>query len=193
MYQLILGSSSPRRKMLLEQVQIPFVTRVKKVDESQVRSDSPEKLVQELAKLKGANLDVKHEREVILTADTVVAFENEVLEKPRDEQDAVQMLQMLSGRQHDVLTGVMLKTRDEKMVFAERTTVEFWDLTDEMIERYVSTTDPFDKAGAYGIQSGGAVFVKRIIGDYYNVVGLPLSKVIKELERYSIYPFSGNV
>lgn len=193
MYQLILGSSSPRRKMLMEQVQIPFVTRVKKVDESQVRSDSPEKLVQELAKLKGANLDVKHEREVILTADTVVAFENEVLEKPRDEQDAVQMLQMLSGRQHDVLTGVMLKTRDEKMVFAERTTVEFWDLTDEMIERYVSTTDPFDKAGAYGIQSGGAVFVKRIIGDYYNVVGLPLSKVIKELERYSIYPFSGNV
>lgn len=190
MHKLILASSSPRRSMLLSQVGIPYEIRIPEVDESQVRFDSPESLVKGLARYKGLNTKLRDDWEVILSADTVVAYQNQILEKPQDQQDAIQMLKKLSGRQHEVYTGVMLRTKKEERVFVEKTTVEFRDLNDQEINRYVWTKDPMDKAGAYGIQSGGAVFVKGIFGDYYNVVGLPVARVVKELERYSIFPFS---
>ncbi|MRG88218.1 Maf family protein [Salinibacillus xinjiangensis] len=186
--QLILASSSPRRQQLLEQVKIPFDIRKPDVDESIISSRSPESKVEQLAKLKADHVSLLTEQEVILAADTVVSYQGDIFEKPHTEEDAMNMLSALSGQVHEVYTGVAIRTSDRIKVLAEKTEVEFWPLSSKEIHHYISTMDPFDKAGAYGIQSIGATFVKRIIGDYYNVVGLPISRVVRELRDFSIYP-----
>ncbi|RYG73037.1 septum formation inhibitor Maf [Lentibacillus lipolyticus] len=183
-YQLILASSSPRRQELLKQVNIPFMVRKQDADESVITATDPYDKVKQLAELKGRNADIKEENEIILAADTVVAYQNQIFGKPESEADAFSMLSLLSGSAHDVYTGVMLRTRDEERVFVEKTAVEFWPLPDREIANYIATGDPMDKAGAYGIQSEGAVLVKRINGDYFNVVGLPISRVVRELGPY---------
>ncbi|WP_010531724.1 Maf family protein [Lentibacillus jeotgali] len=183
--QLILASSSPRRKELLQQVDIPFTIRKQDADESRITEADPTKKVAELAKLKGRNVGIRHENELILAADTVVSFQNQIFGKPETESKAFQMLAALSGQVHEVHTGVMLRTSQEERVFTEKTAVEFWPLTDSEIERYIATRDPFDKAGAYGIQGPGAVLVKQIRGDYYNIVGLPISRVVRELKPFT--------
>ncbi|WP_077328600.1 Maf family protein [Virgibacillus siamensis] len=182
-HNLILASSSPRRKELLQQVDIPFTVRKQNVDESVITTNDPREKVEKLAILKGRYTDIQHENEIILAADTVVSFQNRIFEKPADKEEAFQMLSSMSGKIHEVYTGVMLRTQMTEQVFVEKTLVEFWPLSDDEINRYIITGDPFDKAGAYGIQSGGAVLVKGIQGDYYNVVGLPVSRVVRELER----------
>ncbi|MBT2214635.1 septum formation inhibitor Maf [Virgibacillus dakarensis] len=185
--KLILASSSPRRQELLNQVKLPFIIRKPKVDESQIKSKDPAEKVKQLALLKGQNVPLYHENEVILSADTVVSFNQTIFGKPKDRQDAAQMIASFSGNVHEVFTGVMIRSHDDEIVFVERTKVEFWPLSKEEIDWYVSTDEPYDKAGAYGIQSLGAMFVKQIIGDYYTVMGLPISRVVRELRRFTIY------
>ncbi|SEU08775.1 septum formation protein [Salinibacillus kushneri] len=186
--QLVLASSSPRRQELLEKVQVPFVIRKPDVDESSVTSNTPKEKVWQLAKLKGEHVIIKDEREVILAADTVVSYRNQIFEKPNNEREAFQMLSRLSGERHEVWTGFMIRSNMHEEIFTHKTEVEFWPLSDEEIEAYLSTQEAFDKAGAYGIQGQGSIFVKQIIGDYYNVVGLPVSHVVRELRKYDIFP-----
>lgn len=185
--KLILVSSSPRRQELLNQVKIPFTIRKPDVDESQIKSSDPVEKVKQLALLKGKNVPLHCEDEVILSADTVVSFHQTIFGKPKDSQEAAQMITAFSGNVHEVFTGVMIRSHDDEIVFVERTKVEFWPLSKEEIDWYVATNEPYDKAGAYGIQSLGAMFVKQIIGDYYTVMGLPISRVIRELRRFSVY------
>lgn len=186
--KLVLASTSPRRQQLLKQVQIPFTVRTANIDESTIVRDNPTEKVKQLAMEKARRVSFHKPNEIILAADTIVCFDDHILGKPTDKQEAIQMLSMLSGREHDVYTGVAIKTPDRITTFYDQTKVAFWPLSLEEIEWYASTEDPYDKAGAYGIQSIGAIFVKKIIGDYYNVVGLPLSRVVRELRKFSIYP-----
>ncbi|MDX8044422.1 Maf family protein [Gracilibacillus sp. S3-1-1] len=183
---LILASSSPRRQELLKQVHIPFTIRKPDVDESQITITDPAEKVKQLALRKGRQVPIQNNNEVILAADTIVAFENNIFEKPKSKLDAYQMLQKLSGNTHEVYTGVMLRSTNKELLFTECTTVHFWTLTDEEIDAYLATNDAYDKAGGYGIQSVGAMFVKGINGDYYNVVGLPLSTVVRQLRDFGI-------
>lgn len=185
--KLILGSLSPRRQELLKQVNIPFTVRNPNVDESKITSNDPIEKVEQLASLKAKNISLS-ENEVILSADTVVAYQNNIFEKPQSKEDAYHMISKLSGNIHDVYTGVMLRSLHESKMIVERTEVEFLPLTEEEIHWYISTEEPYDKAGAYGIQSLGASLVRKINGDFYNVVGLPLSRVVRELRYFSIFP-----
>lgn len=184
--KLILASSSPRRQQLLKQVKIPYTVRTADVNESTITTSDPYKKVTELAKLKGRSLPLGSDREVILSADTLIALDEEILEKPKTKEEAYDMISSLSGKIHEVLTGVTLRSKNKERTFVECTKVEFWPLSEEDIRAYINTDEPYDKAGAYGIQSLGAIFVKQLIGDYYNVMGLPLSKVVRELKDFHI-------
>ncbi|GEL76963.1 Maf family protein [Tenuibacillus multivorans] len=186
--KLILASSSPRRRELLSQVKIPYSIQKPNIDESQVNTSDPVKKVKQVATLKGQNVTIEHENEVILSSDTVVSFNQHIFEKPKDKEEASKMIASLSGDVHEVFTGVMIRSADYETVFVEGTKVEFWPMSKEEIDWYISTNDPYDKAGAYGIQSLGAMFVKQIVGDYNNVVGLPISRVVRELRNFSVYP-----
>jgi septum formation protein len=186
--KLILASGSPRRQDLLRQIRIPFSVRKPNIDESKIQTNDPKEKVRELAKLKGEHTLLADNNEVILSADTIVSYKNQIFEKPTDKEDAFQMITMLSGSTHKVYTGVMIRSFKSEVILVEKTEVEFWPLSKSEIEWYVSTEEPYDKAGAYGIQNMGAMFVKRIVGDYFNVVGLPVSRIARELNRFSIHP-----
>ena len=187
MNKFVLASASPRRRELLENIGLEFDIVVSSADESVIdRSIPPELLVKELAVLK-ATETAKHiaGKKHIISADTIVVFEDRVLEKPKDEEDAKRMLMALSGKKHDVYTGVCVFRTEDNMLVAkcEKTSVEFKELSEETIINYIKTGEPMDKAGAYGIQGLGALLVKGIEGDYFNVVGLPLgllSDILKE-------------
>ncbi|MDQ0351594.1 septum formation protein [Alkalibacillus filiformis] len=181
---LILASSSPRRQELLTLVNQPFTIRKPDVDESQIETNDPVEKVKQLAVLKGRNVPIYRDDEIILSADTVVSYQNSIFEKPKDRHEAYNMIKALSDDTHEVYTGFMLRSKDEEVVHVEKTEVQFWPLTEEEIEQYIDTNDPYDKAGSYGIQSLGALFVKQIIGDYYNVVGLPISRVMKVYKEF---------
>src|SRR5690625_231101 len=185
--QLVLASSSPRRQELFKQVKIPFTIRVAEIDESKITTTNPENKVTKLATLKGRAVPIHDEREVILAADTIVAYKGKILGKPKTKTEAKNMISSLSGEIHDVFTGVMIRSKKMEKTFVSRTKVEFWALKSEEIAAYIETDEPYDKAGGYGIQSLGSVFVKQIIGDYYNVMGLPLSKVFRELKTFGVY------
>ena len=187
--QVVLASASPRRKALLEQAGISFI-----VDTASVPEDSdeknPGKLVMELAQRKAKAVLSRHPDKWVIGADTVVFYDGEILGKPQDENEAYDMLSMLCGRRHEVITGVcMLKGTGNgssapiKKLFTEKTSVYMYDMPSDILKWYVSTKEPLDKAGAYGIQGKGAVLVERIEGDYNNVVGLPLAKVFAVLEK----------
>ncbi|WP_369809916.1 Maf family protein [Gracilibacillus caseinilyticus] len=182
--QLILASSSPRRQQLLEQVGIPFKIRKQEVDESVITLKEPARKVEELARLKGNHVTLKDNNEVILSADTVVAYQHHIFEKPKTKEEAYSMIDSLSDSQHDVYTGVMLRSVKKTIVFVEKTAVQFWPISKKDIHTYIDTDEPYDKAGGYGIQSIGAKFVKGIVGDYYNVVGLPISRVVRSLQEF---------
>lgn len=193
MRKVILASASPRRKALLEQAGIDFTVLVSETDEK-TDEKQPERIVRALAALKAgdvyeraaADKHIDMQNCVVLGADTVVCCDGTVLGKPKDAADAKKMLGMLSGRKHDVYTGVCLIGQGAdgstfEKVFVSRTAVEMQEFTDDVIEWYVNTGEPLDKAGAYGIQGYGAVLVKSIDGDYNNVVGLPLAEVWQQL------------
>lgn len=192
---MILASASPRRAKLLEDAGFYLHIRPANIDETRREGESPVELVERLAREKAHAAFGNHEDYVrdasLLGADTIVWTDGgEVLGKPHDPADACRMLRDLSGRTHHVSTGVCIMIdpwpAEEPVLessFVETTDVTFYDLTDAEIAAYVATTEPIDKAGAYGIQGTGRLLVRRIEGDYYNVVGLPVSRVIRELNK----------
>ncbi len=179
--KIILASNSPRRKELLKQADIDFEVISADVEEVTDKTN-PKDVVEDLSFIKANAVANKYPGRTILAADTVVAFQGKILGKPVDEQDAYKMLSMLSNNTHEVYTGVTIIS-DEGVVntFSECTKVTMYDNSDELIDMYIKTKEPMDKAGSYGIQGKGAVLVKEIQGDYNNVVGLPLAKVFRTL------------
>jgi len=186
--QLILASQSPRRQEILRNLDIPFTVRTKTIDESVVKTKEPDAKVKQLALLKGRSISVAA-NEVVLAADTVVAYEGKIFEKPTSRQEAYEMITSLNNDAHEVFTGVAIHSNEREIVFVEQTTVTWWSLDEQMINWYINTNEPYDKAGAYGIQDLGALFVKEIKGDYFNVVGLPISRVVRELQSFGIHIF----
>lgn len=184
--QIILASGSPRRREILEQIGLPFVVVPSQADETMSEGISPFMAVQSLSLLKAADVAKTQPKEaLVIGADTVVVFENEILTKPQDKEDAKAMLSRLSGNCHSVLTGLtVLRCRDGKSIsVTEETKVYFKELSEKEIESYVNTNEPMDKAGSYGVQGLGGLFVEKLDGDYYNVVGLPLAKLGKILQE----------
>ena len=182
--KLILASSSPRRAEILSNAGLPFTVLSSAVDETPNPGERPAALVQRLANAK-ANLVTARAvgPAIVLAADTVVVIDDNILGKPRSTEEARHMLQQLSGRTHSVLTGVALvRLPDgERRQFIESTLVHFRPITDEELSSYLATEEPYDKAGAYAIQGLAGRYIPRIEGCYFNVVGLPLSRVLTEL------------
>jgi septum formation protein len=183
MEHLILASSSPRRKELLENIHLTFEVTSSDVDESFSEGMSPEEVVKLLAERKAKAVAANNPTAFVLGADTIVVLEGNVLGKPIDEEEAAVMLRKLSGKTHEVYTGVAIVSPNDAFSFYEKTTVTFWELTETEINMYVSSGEPLDKAGAYGIQQLGSFLVKEIQGDYFSVVGLPISRTLRELRR----------
>ena len=179
--KIILASASPRRKELLTLAGIEYEVVVSQCEEILPDGITPDKAVEELAKQKAEDVFSRNSDALIIAADTVVALGNTILGKPKDEEDAFNMLSSLSGRRHTVFTGVCIKTKDKTDIFHVATEVEFYDLTEKEIRDYIATKEPMDKAGAYGIQGKGFVLVKGIHGDYFNVVGLPLAETVRHI------------
>jgi septum formation protein len=184
MKNLILASGSPRRKELLEQINVSFTIVKSDIEEIINKDEHPSEIVQSLAIQKARDVLERNMDSIVIGADTIVAIENNVLGKPKDSEEAKEMLQSLSGKTHVVYTGVAFVTKDQEESFYEETKVMFWNLTKKDIDNYIKSGEPFDKAGAYGIQGLGATLVKKIEGDYFNVVGLPISRFIRELHRF---------
>ena len=180
--QLILASASPRRKELLEKFGIPFVIRVADIDETMDPEKAPFDEVGRVSRLK-AQAICRQTGDVVIAADTIVVCEGRVLGKPRTEQEAFDMLHLLSGRDHQVMTGCTVLRDDASETFTEVTDLHFRPLSDGEIARYVRSGEPMDKAGAYGIQGGAALFCQRMVGDYYNVMGLPVCRLGEVLRR----------
>lgn len=183
MQTLILASSSPRRKELLQNLRLTFQISSSDVDESFDPGLTPSEVVMELAERKAKAVFRQYPDAYVIGSDTVVVADEQILGKPKNKAEAVQTLRMLSGRQHDVYTGVAILFSTGSVRFFEKTEVSFWELTDEEINLYVESGEPFDKAGAYGIQGLGSMLVKKINGDYFAVVGLPVSRTVRELRN----------
>ena len=200
MEKIILASSSPRRRELMAQAGFAFEVLVSEADET-IETETPGEMVEVLSERKAAavaeeikRLGFAEESVLLVGADTMVAIDGKKLGKPKDEKGAEEMLEELSGRTHQVYTGVTLirlrkaengSILQESRTFSEGTDVSFYPLTKEEIRSYIATGEPMDKAGAYGIQGKAAVFVKEIKGDYNNVVGLPIARLYQELKNWS--------
>lgn len=203
MSQMILASASPRRKELLEQIGAEFVICPAKGEEVITETD-PSAVVMELSRQKAEEVasgvltynerhaDLATQQDIlVIGADTVVAYENQILGKPKDEEDARRMLTMLSGKMHSVYTGVTFvfidkEGRTGEHCFFEKTDVCMYPLKEDEIERYIQSGDPMDKAGSYGIQGRFAIHIKEIRGDYNNVVGLPVARLYQELQKLGV-------
>jgi septum formation protein len=180
---LILASASPRRAELLRSAGLNVVVVPADIDETPCEGEEPETLVSRLSRLKAERVAEKHPESFVLAADTLVEHDGEILGKPADEEKAVTMLTALSGDCHEVMTGFTLRYPDGQALTRVVTTeVEFRTLSEKEIRDYIASGDAADKAGAYGIQSGAACFVRRISGSYTNVVGLPLAEVMEALK-----------
>lgn len=186
MKRFIVASASPRRREILQNAGYSFEVIPSDADESINEPLSPEETVCELSRRKALAVLESNSDAVVFGCDTVVALENEILGKPKDDEDAKRMLRMLSGKTHIVSTGVCVTDKDSTEVFANTTEVEFYELSEETIESYVKTGECSDKAGAYGIQGFGSVLVKRIKGDYFSVMGLPISETARTLKKFGV-------
>ncbi len=189
MNKLILGSGSPRRAQLLKDLGFQFQVRSSDIEEVFEPDKSPDEVARSLAKQKNQAIKIE-KNETLLTADTVVSIEDQILGKPVDKQEAIEMLQLQSGKVHQVITGVSFKSKDQHITRSELTEVKFKSLSEDEIRFYVETFKPMDKAGAYGIQEWiGQIGIEWIKGSYYNVVGLPTHLVYEILtEKFDIYP-----
>jgi septum formation protein len=181
---LVLASNSPRRQQILNDAGIPYIVRASSIREEPRSGESPRDYVRRLAEEKSFAVPIQP-GEIVLAADTVVVVEEQMLEKPRDNADARRMLSLLSGRNHEVLTGICLRSASRKIVDAATTRVHFVQLTAEEIEDYVRSGEPMDKAGAYAIQGLASKFIDRIEGCYFNVVGLPMALVYRHLKKFN--------
>lgn len=192
MRKIILASASPRRRELLANAGVIFQVCLGNSEEK-ITKEIPEDIVKELSLQKAMATASKFDMEegtVILGADTIVSFDNKILGKPKNEEDAVNTLSMLQGNTHQVYTGVTVMERKdskwETITFAECTDVSFYSVSEEEIRAYVATGEPMDKAGSYGIQGGFGAYVKGIRGDYTNVVGLPVGRLFYETKKHGI-------
>lgn len=184
---IILGSGSPRRRELLAGLDLEFEVKViPGLEENYPAGLQPDEIPVFLAKQKAeAYIPTLAEKTLLITADTIVWNRGEVIGKPKDEEDAIRMLRSLSGHEHQVITGVCLTTTEKQKTFAVTSTVRFAELTEKEIRYYVSKYQPFDKAGAYGIQEWiGYVGVESINGSFYNVMGLPVQRLYQELKKF---------
>lgn len=184
--RIILASGSPRRQQFLRELDIDFTIQIKEVEEIYPNHLQASEITNFLAELKAEAFDLLAENEILLTSDTIVWHENKALGKPKDAQNAFEMLQSLSGKTHEVITSVCFKTKNSLETFSETTKVTFNSLSDEAIRYYLNAYQPYDKAGSYGIQEWiGLVGIAKIEGSYTNVVGLPVDKVYKKLVEYA--------
>ena len=183
---LILASKSPRRKELLSIITTDFRVIPAVGEERADKSLPPDRYVCELARHKAEEIAAEYPDDTVIGADTVVAVGGEILGKPNDEKDAKRMLRLLSGKEHHVFTGVCIIHENRNKAFAEDTTVRFFDLSDKDIDDYTATGEPFDKAGAYGIQGAWCVHIPRIEGSYFTVMGLPVHTVYDMLKRVGV-------
>lgn len=183
MKHIILASASPRRKEILELADLEFDVMPSDAQEITTKT-APNEVVMELASIKAKDIYKKSEKQsMIVGADTVVAYQGQILGKPTDKADAKRMLTMLSGQTHEVYTGVCVIEDGKTKTFYEETKVTFYEISDEQINHYIKTGEPMDKAGSYGIQGKAAVFIKGIEGDYYNVVGFPIARFLQEITK----------
>ena len=181
--KLVLASGSPRRSEILNSVGWEFKKDVPDIDESERAGETPERYVRRLAEEKALAVAVSHPGEIVLAADTTVVIDNRIIGKPVDLEDARRMLKMLAGNWHEVLTGIAVMKDGQADVGLQRTRVKFATMTDPEINFLVEKGDPLDKAGAYAVQAQAALFIEGIEGDYWNVVGLPVSLVYDRVAR----------
>ncbi len=185
MKQIILASRSPRRKQLLEWAEVPFIIVTEDTDESFPPDLTPESAAIHIAMNKGMAIHRKHPDATVISADTIVVLNERIIGKPENRQDAINILSLLSGKHHKVITGVSIIHGDKQKAFADITDVLFYELTRDQIEFYVDKYRPYDKAGAYAIQEWiGVIGIKSVKGDFYNVMGLPVSRVVRELKQF---------
>ena len=185
-YHLILASQSPRRHQMLKELGIDFEIKTKEVDEVYPEGLSPKEIPVYLAELKASAFESDFKNnELVITADTIVCVDDWILGKPKDREEAIKMLSALSGRSHKVISGVCLKSAKKKVSFATTTEVHFKNLSKEEIDYYIDNYEPYDKAGAYGIQEWiGFIGIDGIEGSYFNVVGLPIQRLYEELSKF---------
>ena len=185
---LLLASNSPRRKELLTQLGYQFDIVKIDVDESYPSDLKPQEIAEYVSAKKAKAFDV-NENEILLTSDTIVALDQKILLKPKDENEAFEMIKSLSGKVHQVYTAFTLKTVDSEISKTSKTDVEFSEISDEEIKFYIKTYKPFDKAGSYGIQEWlGMTKIKNISGSFYSVMGLPVDLVYEELRKLGCFP-----
>ncbi|EHQ44073.1 Maf family nucleotide pyrophosphatase [Myroides odoratus] len=184
-YALVLGSNSPRRKQFLTDLGLTFVVRASDIEENYPPELQGAAITDFIAKLKADAIALTHDKEILITSDTTVWSEGQSLGKPVDRPEAIAMLQRLSGKMHEVITSICLKTTQKEHVFHVVTAVHFKALSLEQIEYYIDQYQPYDKAGAYGIQEWiGLVGIERINGSYTNIVGLPTTELMEELIQF---------
>ncbi len=188
--EIILASASPRRKKLLSLIYDNYRVISSDIRELVPRDLPVEKCPEYLANMKAENISRGYDKYLVIGCDTSVIIEGKILNKPRSTNDARTMMQLLSGKTHKVITGCSLYYMGKHTSFSEVTEVEFFPLSEQEIEEYVNTTEPYDKAGGYGIQNKGALFIKGIKGDYYNVVGLPVARLKREIDEFLSQDFS---
>ena len=182
-YDVILASNSPRRQELLKKLVPKFKIQVVPIEENYPKELAKEQIAKYLSELKSAAYQPT-KNQLIITADTIVSIGNEVLGKPKDSNDALEMLMKLSGKTHLVTTAVSIKTTEKLITFSDTTEVTFYKLTSQEMEQYITNCQPYDKAGSYGIQEWMGYFgIKKMNGDYYNVMGLPLHKLYRALKK----------
>lgn len=184
MSKIILASASPRRKELMELAGYDFEVICADIVEVVPEEAMPQEVVMSLALQKAQAVAAEHKEAVVIGSDTVVALDGKILGKPHSEQEACEMLRSLSGRTHKVFTGVAIVCGGKVKNFFDETDVEFYSLGDDEIKKYVATGEPTDKAGAYGIQGKGSVLVKKINGDFFSVMGLPIAKLYREMSDF---------
>lgn len=192
--KVILASASPRRKEILQNTKLDFDIQKSDIEEVILENESPEDMVVRLAYEKAYDVAQKNKDKLVIGADTIVALDNEVLGKPKDKEEAYQMIKKLSNKTHKVITGISLINISHGMVVNDYVVslVTFKDLSEDSIKDYINTNESLDKAGAYGIQGYGALLVDNIQGDYFNIVGLPISKLSDLLkDHFDINLFYG--
>lgn len=190
---IILASESPRRQELLAMLGVPFKVMGSDVleNEKEIGSLSLDDYAKVLAVRKAKAVAKRNPKVVVIGADTIVGLEERIFPKPRNSEEAKLFLQILSGQSHSVVTAVAIAIGEEVIAFTHETKVSFYELSEELIDAYIATGDSLDKAGAYGIQSGGAFFVKEIKGDYYSVMGLPIAMLARQLQLLNVLSLKG--
>lgn len=184
-YQVILASKSPRRQQLIKEIIPTFSIEVREVEEIYPDHLKNDEIARFLSQLKSEAFSDISDNQLVITADTIVCLNDQVLGKPKDEMEAFEMLSSLSGQTHTVYSGVTIKTNKKSHTFHDSTHVTFYELTPDEIRHYIKTCQPLDKAGSYGIQEWmGYVGIKKMEGEFYNVMGLPLHKLYRELQNF---------